>query len=163
MKKSLFLGSLLCLPFLSCSLCADEAPTPTKEEAPKVRLAESFAKMTAGELIDTGVQKLSLAEQNALVSWWNKSKASSHHYSITKEVTITSIAEEGKHIILSDGSKLSLNSSSRKKIARWSVGDTLGLGEAGKRGSLTVYHMASGQKVKAKREQAPQQKPTEKN
>ena len=148
-----------------CSLpvfaLADDAPA-VKEEPVKVQLAEPFSKMSPNELSDTGVQKLSLAEQKSLASWWNRFKTSSHHHSITKELAIASVSDEGKRFVLDDGSKLILSSSERKKVGRWSVGDILGLGEPKKRGSVNVYHMASGQKVKAKREQAPQQKLAEK-
>ena len=160
MKNHFLITVVLCsLPALS--LVGDDAPVT---EAPvKVQLADPFSKMSPAELSDTGIQKLSMAEQKSLASWWNHLKvSSSHHHSITKEVAISSISDEGKHIVLDDGSKLSLDSSARKKVGRWAVGDTLGLGEPGKRGSVSVYHMASGQKIKAKREQAPQQKPSDK-
>ena len=156
MKKHFLIAALLCLPAFSSPILGDEPAN--KDEPAKVQLADPFNKMTPGEASDTGIQKLSMAEQKSLASWWNRLKTSSHHHSITKEVTIASIADEGKHIVLDDGSKLSLASSARKKVSRWVVGDKLGLGENGKRGSVTIYHMASGQKIKAKREQAPQQK-----
>jgi hypothetical protein len=160
MKKRFLIATLLCLPVFSSPLLGDEAAAATEEPA-KVQLADPFNKMTTGELSDTGIQKLSVAEQKSLASWWNRLKSSSHHHSITAELSISSIADEGKHIVLDDGSKLSLSSSARKKVSRWAVGDKLGLGEHGKRGSVSIYHMASGQKVKAKREQAPQQKSSE--
>ena len=132
-------------------LAVDEAPAP--EEPVKVQLAEPFSKMSPAELSDTGIQKLSVAEQKSLSAWWNRLALSSHH-SISNEVSISSIADGGKHIILDDGSKLTLDSSARKSVGQWAVGDMLGLGEQGRRGAISVYHMTSGQKIKAKREQA---------
>ena len=160
MKNSLLIAALVCVSALSSPLVGDESTN--KEEPAKVQLADPFNKMTSGDLSDTGIQKLSMAEQKSLASWWNRLKTSSHHHSITKEVAIASIADGGKHIVLDDGSKLSLSSSTNKKVSCWAVGDKIGLGEPKKRGSVTVYHMASGQKVKAKREQAPQQKTADK-
>jgi hypothetical protein len=159
MKNYLLVAALVCVPALSSPLFGDEPAN--KEETAKVQLAEPFNAMTPGDLSDTGIQKLSMAEQKSLASWWNRLKTSSHHHSITKEVTISSITDDGKHIVLDDGSKLTLTSPTHKKLGRWAVGDKLGLGEPKKRGSVTVYHMASGQKVKAKREQAPVQKATD--
>lgn len=156
MKNRFLIAALLCLPAFSSPVLGDEPVN--KDESAKVQLADPFNKMNPGEISDTGIQKLSMAEQKSLASWWSRQKTASHHNSITKEVTIASIADEGKHIVLDDGSKLSFSSSARKKVGRWAVGDKLGLGQPGKRGSVTIYHMASGQKVKAKREQAPQQK-----
>ena len=160
MKNRFLIAALLCLPAFSTPVFSDEPAN--KDESVKVQLADPFNKMTPGEVSDTGIQKLSMAEQKSLTSWWNRQKTTSHHHSITKEVTIASIADEGKHIVLDDGSKLSLSSSAKKKVSRWAVGDKLGLGEHGKRGSVNVYHMTSGQKIKAKREQAPQQKSADK-
>ena len=162
MKNHLLIAALFCVPAFSSLLLSDEPVKENKEETTKVQLADPFNKMTPAEASDTGIQKLSMAEQKSLASWWNRQKNSFHHHSITKEVAIATIADEGKQIILDDGSKLSFSSSARKKVGRWVVGDKLGLGEHGKRGSVNVYHMASGQKIKAKREQAPQQKPADK-
>jgi hypothetical protein len=161
MKKNISLIAFLCMPLMlsSQNLSAAESPvgpSATTVEPSKVQMKEPFQRMTPGEMASTGIQKLSPTEQDALATWWNQHKTSSHQHHITKEVSITSIANEGKNVVLSDGSKISFSSSVRKKVSRWALGDKLGLGEAGKRGSVTVYHIASGQKVKAKREQAPQ-------
>ena len=161
MKKLVSLATLLCMPFLlsSQSLLCDETPATSKDassDSAKAQLKEPFSKMTSAEMTSTGIQKLSPAEQEALAKWWCQHKSSSHQHHISKEVTITSIANEGKNMILSDGSKISFAASARKKVSRWVVGEKLGLGEPGKRGSVSIYHMASGQKVKGKREQAPQ-------
>ena len=159
MKNRFFITAVLCsLPVLC--LFGDE-PVASAEPV-KVQLADPFNKMSPSEVSDTGIQKLSLAEQKALTSWWNHLKVSPHHRSVTKEVAITSISDDGKRIVLDDGSKLTLSSSTKKKVGKWAVGDTLGLGDPGKRGSVTIYHMASGQKIKAKREQAPQQNSSDK-
>ena len=166
MKRYASIIALFCAPLLFSShhMLGEETPTTTEsqETTPKVQLKEPFNRMTPNELSNTGIQKLSSGEQEALVKWWNFHKNPAHQHNITKEVTISTIDAEGKHLELSDGSKITFCSSVRKKVARWVVGDTLGLGEVGKRGSITLYHMASGQKVKGKREQAPQQK-AEKN
>ncbi len=161
MKQYIRIVSLLCAPLLFSSqqIMSEEAPAAPSQEvkADVSSLKEPFCKMTPSEQTRTGIQKLSPAEQEALAAWWCQHKTTSHQHNITKEVAITSIASDGKNMILSDGSKISFSSSMRKKVARWAVGDKLGFGDTGKRGSVTVYHMASGQKVKAKREQAPTQ------
>lgn len=162
MKKLVSLVALLCLPYVlsSQNLIGNETPATQGKETPsesaKASLKEPFQKMTSAEISNTGIQKLTPSEQEALVKWWGQHKSSSHQHHISKEVSITSIANDGKNMILSDGSKISFSSSAHKKVSRWVVGDKLGLGDPGKRGSVAVYHMASGQKVKGKREQAPQ-------
>ena len=162
MKKYIFIVTLLCAPclFSSSTVVAEETAAPSKEtkaESPKTNLKEPFCKMTPAEQTSTGIQKLTSSEQDSLVKWWSQHKSSSHQHNITKEVTIATISGEGKNMTLSDGSRISFGSSARKKVGRWVVGDKLGLGDPGKKGSVSIYHMASGQKVKAKREQAPKQ------
>lgn len=162
MKKYLSLAALVCMPLLfsSQALLGTETPAPVKEtstsEPQKPQLKEPFSRMTPAEMASTGIQKLTSTEQEALAKWWYQHKISSHQHAIAKEVSITSIASDGKTMVLSDGSKISFGASARKKVMRWSVGDKLGLGEPGKRGAVAIYHLASGQKVNGKREQAPQ-------
>jgi hypothetical protein len=160
MRRAAVFIALLCAPLFSTPfMLGDEAPArDSKESAPKVILKEPFSRMTPTDLVNTGIQKLSSGEQEALVKWWNQRRFSTSQHHITKEASITSIADGGKYIMLSDGTKISFSSSCRKKIGRWAVDDVIGLGEPGKRGSVTLYHMANGQKVKGKREQAPQKK-----
>jgi hypothetical protein len=161
MKKYFTIAVLLCAPLLFpiYHVTGEETPVAQnkegKTESQSSNLKEPFCRMTPAEQTSSGIQKLNLSEQEALINWWNHHKPSSHQHNITKEVTISSISNEGKNMILSDGSKISFTSSMRKKVGRWVVGDKLGLGEPGKRGSVSIYHIASGQKVKAKREQAP--------
>ena len=158
MRRYIALIALLCAPMMISSGYALGNDDAQKEENPKVELKDPFNKMTPTERLNTGIEKLSAGEQEALRSWWNQHKGSSHEHHITKEVTLTAIADEGKHIELSDGSKISFSSSCRKKVHRWAVGDAIGIGESGRRGAITLYHMPSGQKVRGKRDQAPQQK-----
>jgi hypothetical protein len=159
MKKYVAIVSLLCAPLLFSSQHAfgEETPATPSKESQAATLKEPFCRMTPSEQTSSGIQKLSAGEQDALIKWWSQHKTSSHQHNITKEVSIASIANESKNMVLSDGSKISFTSSMRKKVSRWVVGDKIGLGEAGKRGSVSIYHIASGQKVKAKREQAPKQ------
>lgn len=166
MRKFLALFTLLVSPFCcTAPLVGEDAPAPKKEqqgEAPKVELKAPFHLMTPAEQTETGIKKLTPDEQNALAKWWQKQKCSADRHTITKEVSISAIQDEGKRLAFDDGTTATLSSSARKKSARWAVGDKIGYGELGKRGSITLYHMASGQKVKGKREQAPVDKTTNK-
>jgi hypothetical protein len=161
MKRYAIVIAACCAPLFvsNYALGADASQKEeVQAEAPKVQLREPFNRMTPTEVTNTGIGKLSAGEQDALATWWNQHKGLSHPHKITKEVTISSIPEEGKVIELSDGSKISFSSSNHKKVSRWAVGDVIGIGESGRRGAITLYHMSSGQKVKGKRDQAPQQK-----
>ena len=159
MKKCL---ALFILPLcLTLPLVGDDGATPKKEETteqPKLELKAPFTLMTPAEQAETGITKLTPAEQEALVKWWHKQRCAPDRHTITKEVTIASIQDEGKRLTFDDGTSVTLCSSYRKKTARWAVGDKIGFGEPGKRGSVSLYHMATGQKVKAKRDQAPEDK-----
>lgn len=158
--KKLLLISLTC--FATTMYGADvpqpKAETPASTAAPaRYELRAPYNSMTTVEAAETGIQKLSPSEQEALSSWFCKQK---HHpkLSVSKEVPLTAIQESGKYLVLGDGTRLSLSKSSRKKISKWSVGDKIGIGESGRRGSLTIYHMATGQKVKVTRDQTPEKK-----
>jgi hypothetical protein len=154
MKKHIF--TTIILSCLSVgAYCADAPETKTESPAQKEELKSPFNVMTPSEQTETGVKKLSGSEQEALVKWWAKQK-NHPQLQISKEVTLTAIQDDGKYIVLSDGTRLSVAKSTRKKIAKWVVGDKIGIGEAGRRGALTLYHMATGHKVKVKRDQAPE-------
>lgn len=162
MKKFSSFVMFLCLPlfFSAVHMTGEERATAQPHETQSdeaAALKEPFCRMTPGERMSTGIHKLTPSEQEALITWWSHQKSTSHQHSISKEVTISSISNADRSMALSDGSKISFSKSVYKKVARWVVGDTLGFGDSGKRGSVTIYHMASGQKVKAKREQAPKQ------
>jgi hypothetical protein len=154
MKKYLLLSvvSGLCMSFAY----ADDAPAPQLAEQ-KQELRAPFHAMTTEDQEKTGIRKLTPKEQDALVSWWNLRK-SIPTQDISQEFTIAEIQDGGKSITLNEGSKISFASSERKKTSKWVVGDTVGIMRTGRKGSLTLYHVASGQKVKGKREQAPQNK-----
>ncbi len=161
MKKLTPIVALCMSLLLSSTYMAGEESVHASSKEIKAETAasvrEPFSRMSPTELTSTGIQKLSLNEQEALVAWWGQHKNSSHQHTISKEVSISSIGADTKSMIVSDGSKISFNKSMWKKVVRWAVGDKIGFGDSGKRGSVTIYHMASGQKVKAKREQAPKQ------
>jgi hypothetical protein len=151
MKKTCFSFILAMLLPLTC--VADDTPVP-EPQPPKQELKEPFNSMTPTEQTETGIKKLSTAEQEALSHWWKRKKAAPSS-DVSKEVTLSEILDNGKCIVLSDGTKLYLSSSVKKKISKWKVGDKIGIGEPGHRGSLTIYHLATGRKVKVKRDQAP--------
>lgn len=161
MKKYLFIT--IALSFISVgAFCNEEqvqkteqASTKIEKTAPKEELSSPFNIMTLAEQTETGIKKLSTAEQEALAKWWEKQK-NHPRLNISKEETLTAMQDHGKYIVLSDGTRLSLNKSDRKKVSKWNIGDKIGIGEAGRRGALTIYHMPTGQKVKAKRDQAPE-------
>lgn len=127
---------------------------PQKKETSQQELRAPFCAMTPEDREKTGITKLTAKEQDALVNWWNLRKSIPSH-AISQEFTISEIKENGKSIVLSDGSRISFASSERKKTSKWAVGDAVGTMASGRKGSLTLYHMASGQKVKGKRDQAP--------
>jgi hypothetical protein len=156
-KISLSLLLAVLLPLTGFS--ADVPVQKPTSEAPKQELKEPFNVMTSTEQTETGINKLSPAEQNALAQWWNRKK-NAPSKDITKELTLSEITDGGKTLVLSDGAKLYLSSSVKKKIAKWNVGDKIGIGASGRKGSLTIYHMATGRKIKVKREQAPRQTET---
>lgn len=158
MNKFLTLMAVVCSPLvLSPSVYGDEPSTKKEEKSdqPKEELHSPFNMMSPEEQKQTGIKKLSGSEQDALCTWMQKQKTAATHHPISKEVTITSIMDEGKRMMLSDGTAIGFSSSARKKTTHWAVGDKLGIGSNGRKGSLTLYHLASGQKVKAKRDQAP--------
>jgi hypothetical protein len=156
MKKLAMVVVLLIGSALGCtaSLQAEDASTQSKSEA-KMALKDPFSSMTSAELTKTGIAKLTLEEQEALTKWWYQHKASPHRQHVNKEVTVTAMRDDGKYVTFSDGSTLSFSSDKRKKTSQWAVGDTIGIGENGRKGAVTLYHMASGAKVKGKREQSP--------
>ncbi len=135
-------------------LNAEDSNAQPKNEA-KAALRDPFSSMSGVEQSKSGIAKLTPEEQEVLAKWWYQHKASPHRQHVNKEVTITDIQDGGKRITFSDGSILSFSSSKRKKTSLWAVGDTVGVGENGKRGSVVLYHMASGTKVKGRREQSP--------
>lgn len=155
MKKRLF--TTIVLSCLSVGAFCADAPEVKTEVAPQKEeaLKSPFNMMTPSEQTETGIKKLSGGEQEALANWWAKQK-NHPQVKIVKEVTLSAIQDDGKYIVLSDGTRLSISKSNRKKIAKWVVGDKIGIGEPGRRGSLTLYHMATGHKVKATRDQAPE-------
>lgn len=156
MKKLLLIG-LTCIAttVYGGDTPQQKAEVPSTTTIVKYELKAPFNSMTTAEAAETGIQKLSPSEQESLFSWFNKQK---HHpkLSVSKEVSLTAIQENGKYLVLSDGTRLSLCKSSRKRISKWTVGDKIGIGESGRRGSLTIYHMATGQKVKVTRDQTPE-------
>jgi hypothetical protein len=157
MKKRLF-ATLLLSGICVGAFCADTPEAKTEQPAaPKVELKAPFNMMTPAEQTSTGINKLSGPEQEALGQWWAKQK-NHPQLQIAKEVTLTAVQDDGKYIVLSDGTRLTLAKSYRKKVAKWIVGDKIGIGEAGRRGAVTLYHMPTGHKIKAKRDQAPEKK-----
>jgi hypothetical protein len=133
---------------------AEDSNALPKSEA-KVPLKDPFSSMSSDEQAKAGIAKLTPEEQEFLAKWWYQHKASPHRQHIHKEITITAIQDGGKLVTFSDGSTLSFSSSKCKKTSLWAVGDTVGIGGHGKKGAVILYHMASGTKVKGKREQSP--------
>ena len=150
---------ILCAALSFYAPVAFSSETPQQKvdqsETKKVELKGLFSTMTQEEQTVTGVTKLSSSEQEALIKWWTNQK-NHPRLQISKEVTLSAIQDDGKYIVLSDGTRLSLTKSFRKKVSKWAVGDKIGIGELGRRGTLTIYHMATGRKIKAHREQAPE-------
>jgi len=137
------------LIFLCTALCAF-----ANEETSS--LQEPFIAMTKAEQKATGIAKLNADEQVALVKWMKEYKEQPAPNSASpKEVTISEILDGGKIMVFSDGTKLTFDSSARKKLKNWAVGDKIGLGAPGRRGGLSIYHISTGIKVKGFREQAP--------
>jgi hypothetical protein len=152
MKKLVFLAAVVFTQTVAFSSSVTAAESVASSEKKSTTLMKDpFCTMSPEELAKTGIAKLTPDEQEALTKWWYQHKASPHKQHIVNEVTVSSIQEGGKFIALSDGETLSFSASKRKKTSLWEVGDTIGIGEGGKKGAVTLYHMASGAKVKGKR------------
>lgn len=155
MKKFLILCVSMCF-MSSIVLSEEDFSQKTEQPAPPKDVPKApFNLMTQAEQAATGIKKLTQSEQEALIKWWTEQKNHPQPH-ISKEVSLSAVQEEGKYLVLSDGTRLSLAKSNRKKIKKWAVGDKIGIGEPGRRGTLTIYHMATGRKVKARRDQAPE-------
>jgi len=118
-------------------------------------LAKEFELMNTQEAKTTGITKLSLHEQHQLISWWNNRKAFLNNR-ILQQARIIEILDEGKYVILEDDTKLYFSKDERQKTSLWQVDETIGIGIRGRRGTLTVYHIPTGRRLKARRDQSPQ-------
>jgi len=98
-------------------------------------------------------KKVSEASQTTTPTQKNKKKSSSKQPSKgAEEVTLIKIENNGKSLILSNGQTVFIDEASKKKTKTWSEGDKLGFDNTSKKGSIILYHLASGTKAKAAKE-----------
>jgi len=134
----------------------------------KIELDDFFKTMSIKDQKETGILKLSPAEQKALVSWvtsrdiplpTSEEKTTIEPVEITNsELTITEISKNNQQITLSNGLQINFTTQTRKKIAKFSIGDAVRITPGGKRGVIGVTHASTGAKIKGRRNPAPQKK-----
>lgn len=148
--KKIFCCTSFVLSILSfCILLSEEKSTP------EIPLQAPFHLMSLTERTKTGIEKLNASEQEALTKWWYQQKANPFKQNISRHVTITAIEQQGKCVVFDDGSRMIFTPSKQKKTVLWAIGDSIGIGDVGKKGAITLYHIPSGTRVKGKKDQSP--------
>lgn len=142
MKKLLALVTCSYLPFI---LVADDATAPQKS-------SQIFSNLSDSDKTALGLDKLTPDQMNKLENWVenHKSKKSNKVPRASVDLTLTSTAESGKFLTLSNGMQVEVMGSGRKKSPSFKVNDKLHVEEGYKKGWVKITNSTSGVHVRAK-------------